>query len=273
MFFDGRACGWTESHWYNSSTGSHNLTMDKAKILAGKRARLLGTDCRIKAIRVSTEGSGPDACLEYIDYKPNYAKDSSGKLIGPTAAQKDVAVQLRMQDQDCKKWKLTFLRGCWDIIESENGDYQPTDAWKELMEDYTKYLRLGEWGWYGSVSKVKKNLSNVQRGITTDSAVFTFQAAIFPDALVGKRTKVRIAGVNGGRSNLNAVHVVSVVDTSTASTEFPLAVANLVTGGWGTYNAYDFIGYSHVDDQKVVTRETGAPLLESPGRRKRKARG
>jgi hypothetical protein len=271
--FDGRQCGWSESHWLNSIDASHEITMDAAKKLAAKRAALLGVECFIKAIRVSTEGTGPDAMLRYVRYRPKFIESANGDLVGEKAAQKDVALQIRMENAAHTQHKLVFLRGIWDAVESDQGEYIDNDEWRPVIDAYRKLLLSGPWGWFGSTGRTKVKLSNVQRGINTDSAVFSFAANLFPDGLAGKRVKIRISGVNGGQSNLNGVHVVSVTDRMTCSTEFPLAVSNRVENGWGSYNTYDFIQYASFDDQKIVTRETGAPLLESPGRRPRKARG
>lgn len=271
--FDGRLCGWTESHWVNAIEASHEITLEAAKKLAAKRANLLGVECSIKAIRVSTEGVGPDAMLRYLRYRPAFPSPNQAPATAEKAAQKDVALQVRMENGTHTQHKLIFLRGVWDSIESENGEYLDNDNFRVAFGAYNKILTSGPWGWFGSTSRTTSKLSNVQRGVNTDSAVFSFAENLFPDGLAHKKVRIRISGVNAGRSNLNGVHVVSVTDRMTCSTDFPLAVANRVEGGRGSYNTYDFIQYATGDDQKIVTRETGAPLLESPGRQPRKARG
>lgn len=271
FIFDGRLCGWTESHWFNSPDGVHLETAKKARDLALARAMLLGVECSIKAIRVSTEGVGPDAHLTYVNYRPTFEVASNGALLGEKAAQKDVALQVRMEDGTHSKHKLIFLRGIWDSVENDMGVYTPSKAWQDLFAKFATQLVRREWGWFGSAGKTKVRLISAVMN-ETDTTTFTFAENLFPADKIGKRVRVRISGVNEGRSVANGVHVVKVTSQTACVTEFRLAVGNQSVGGFGAFNTYEFISYQTYDDQKIVTRETGAPLLESPGRRSRRAR-
>lgn len=271
FIFDGRLCGWTESHWYNSADGVHVETLKKAYTFAERRAPLLGVECKIKAIRVSTEGVGPDALLVYTDYRPARTPLSNGAFLGEKSAQKDVALQLRMENSAHTAHKLTFLRGIWDSVENDQGQYTPSKAWLDLIDEFALLLKKANWGWVGSIGRTKVRLISAVTN-ETDRTTFTFADNLFPAGMEQQRTRIRISGVNEGHSNANGVHIVKVTSRTACVTEFPLAVGHRAEGGFGSFNTYGFISYATVDPQKIVTRETGAPLLESPGRQPRRAR-
>lgn len=274
-FFEGKGRGWTESLWFGSNNGAYEQTMGAAKTLAAERAEMLGKECWIKAIRVSTEGTGPDAMLRYVDFRQK--GDVAGKIgnaiqLKKGTAQPDVALLIRFENITQDRHKFVFMRGIWDEVENNHGVYTPTDDWKKAVGNWAGSVRLGAWGWWGVQEKKKERLTGITRN-ANDSATFTFANNMFAGITVGKRVSVRISGVNKGRSNLNATHIVQVKSASEAVTEGVLAISNNNLGGFGAIQTKGFTDIEFYDDQKIVTRECGAPLLESPGRQKAKARG
>ena len=87
-----------------------------------------------------------------------------------------------------------------------------------------------------------------------------------------KPVKIRISGVNR-KSPANGVHIVYPVGTDAAVTVNALATGVYHFGGRGSYTPLTFIPIQNAEDQKIVTREAGAPLLESRGRQPARARG
>lgn len=275
FFFRGKGKGWTESLWYASSNGSYEQTMGQAKVIARARAELLGKECEIHAIRVSTEGTGPDAELEYVTYKQT--GEAVGKIgdavkLKRGTAQPDVALLVRFANAARTQHKFVFVRGIWDEVENDYGVYTPNETWERALNDWMDTLRLTSWGWWGVATKKKERLTGVVRN-ANDTATFTFANNLFDGITAGKRVSVRVSGVNGGKSNLNATHIVQVLSASEARTEKALAVSNLNVGGFGAIQTKGYIDIEFAKAQKIVTRECGAPLLESPGRAKAKARG
>lgn len=273
LFFQGEGKGWTESYWRPGPGGDHEAQIGPTLGLARLRAQLLGKECHIKAYRISTEGTGPDALLKYIDIRHELPVGQAGAPVGkiPTAAQPDVALLLRCSNLGRTKHKFIYLRGIWDMVEDEHGKYKPTVAWTNAMTSFINNLEGNDWGWFGVTAKTKSRLVSATRD-AKDQVTFVFTDDLIPDGMVGKRTRVRISGVNNGKSALNRTHVVEVVDRKTVKTEFTTACPNIVIGGFGAHQVYDYIDIKHADDQKIVTRECGAPLLESPGRAKARNR-
>lgn len=274
FFFEGRGRGWTESLHYASPDDDYMRTTADANKLAVLRANLLGKECWIKAIRVSKEGTGPDAELTYVRYEPKGLKVgvNGNEILKRGAAQPDVGLLLRCENAAHTQHKFLYLRGIWDEVENNHGEYTPTADWLAVLVPYFDEVKGGNWGWWGVAVKAKQPLDDVARQ-ANDQAVITTTVDLVPPEMVGKVTAVRISGVNAGRSNLNTTHVVRVMDRKTFKTTRVLAVANTVVDGSVAWWGKGYIDIANIKSQKIVTRECGAPLLESPGRQKARPRG
>lgn len=269
-FYDGKEHGWTESLW-TVATGSHNDTLKFARFLLGRRVQLLGIECRAKAVRVSTEGVGPDALLVYVDFTPRFGLESGGKVRTEPADFPDAAVQIRCQGPLDASHKMIFLRGIWDAVDVNNGVYLPGyKDWADRMGNYLLELKNG-WGWIGVTGKSPK-VPLVGYTVGANGLVhITFGDPLFPVLPVGTRARIRIAQVNG-RSALNGQQLVSITSTTTCTTLTPIGVGPYYFGGYGTYATFGYIPITACEDQKIVERKVGAPLLESRGRQRARPR-
>ena len=272
LFFEGRQHGWTESYWFASASGLHTGTFDPTRALCKARAQLLGSECKIKAFRISTEGTGPDALLKYEEFITAPLKGGSvGAPVFPSAAEEDVALQVRFENSERNAHKLTFLRGIWDAVETRHGKYTPFDEWNKRFALYRALLVDEPWGWWGVQSKVKKPLVSAVQG-ADDIVTFTTLGDLFAAGEIGTRGSLRISGVNEGHSVLNSVHLVQATATNGAKTLKRLAIGHNVVGGMVSRVTKGFIKFASCDDQKIVERKAGAPLLESRGRQRARAR-
>ncbi len=264
MFFDGRTHGWSESWWLNQASLDYDGAMSNLMSLAKVRSKLLGKECSIKGLRVSMQDVRGDSYLEYVTYKGNYQEP---------AAEPDAAILFSVRDETRKRFKHTFLRGFWDSVETNNGEYlKNVPAWKALMDDYKAFFegQFVQWGWWG----VDVPLVAAVVGYTSDlnnRLTFNFGAPIFPAATFGTHQRVRLTGVNG-RSNLNGVHVVVPLNAQTAITYLPISSVPYQFGGKATFSTYKFFDANHAGDQRITTRKVGAFFLESVGHASRRPR-
>lgn len=275
FIFEGKGKGWTESYWYNSTTEDHVKMEGPCTRFAEKRANCLGTEAFIKAFRISKESEGPDARLVYKVFKPGVVQlNQVGEVaISSETAMPDVALMMRCNDATSSKHKLIFMRGIPDRIEITNGVYNKDLRWGAVLGEFVKELTRGKWGWMGvkTTTKVAKvPLVNYEFD-TKGRVTFSFRDNLFPLGLAGKLTKVRIAGVNK-KSPINTVHIVRVQDQKVAQTYEPFAAGPYVSGGYGTWSELEFIGIDDAQDTRIVSRKAGAPLLESRGRAKARAK-
>jgi hypothetical protein len=272
LFFEATTWGWSESYWYNSGTGTHVSTMGELKKLATARAQLLGNGAFVKARRVSTEGVGPDAYLVYDNITPTFKTDADGKGVVEELDHEDAAVLVRCNNADFRVHKHIFLRGIWDSIDINHGKYAPNASWNARMLRFLNALSAGQWGWWGVTNRLPKVPMTTYAPIASGQVRITFQEAVFPANTIDKKVKVRISGVNG-KSVLNGEQLVVPESMTSCVTLKPLGVTPYRFGGYGSYAEYGFIGISSAEDQKIVERKAGAPLLQSRGRQRARARG
>lgn len=276
FIFQGGARGWSESYWLNGIGTDHTKQVPAVVTLAKLRAKCLGSPCFIKGYRISLESEGPDALLSYDRFEPAKVVLGSGAapLIAP-AAQGDVALLIRCSNATQSKHKFVFMRGIWDSVEGDHGEYEKNDTWNRVINPFLNKLTSGPWGWMGvdPTQKVAKvPVLNVEEGLT-GLTTFSFQANLFPALLpVKSRVKIRVAGVNG-KGPANGVHIVYNFDRQSCVTAKPLAPGKYRFGGIASYTPLTFIPIENAEDQKIVERHAGAPLLPSRGRQPAKPRG
>lgn len=265
LFFEGFQKGWTESY-YLSNDDTHDQVMTQAKGLAQTRAKLLGKECSIKAVRVSTEGVNHDAMLRYVRY-PGDNQEAS--------AQPDVALMVRCENATHTKWRNMYLRGVWDRIETDHGKYvgRAIAAWTNAYSGFVERLREDGYGWVTTNVADTVKVTSVARDASGEKLVYTLAVAKFLEDEVNKEKKfqVRFSGINT-RSTANGLKVVIPTEPTKCITAAPLAAATYRSGGKATFYTTAFIDISTVEDAKIVTREAGAPLLESVGRRPRQVK-
>jgi hypothetical protein len=256
MFFEGPAHGWTETYWQSQGTNDYDAAMASLQSLAQVRRTLLGEETRIKAVRVSLEAIKGDGWLVY--------KNFNGIKQEP-AAEPDAAILFTLKDITLGRTKNVFLRGFWDSVESNAGDYKKNlAAWKTNMDIFKAFFAPGTvWGWWGKAVTTKV----VVTGYTvtaTQQLLFTTAGDLFPAPTFGTRQQVRLAGING-RSNLNGLQVVDVIDATHFKTYLPISNVPYQFGGTAAYQTKEFIKATRADDKRITTRKVGSPLLESVG--------
>lgn len=272
--FEANQRGWTESYIYNSSGDDHTPIEGPATRLADARIGICGQGARIKAIRISKEGVGPDALLRYTDIKPPVVNipgpDGGAVSFGPRA-QPNVALLCRCSDVTESKRKFIFLRGIPDGVEVNGGVFTADKIYTQFFQRFIKQLTEAPWGWSGVSTKVGPVDLTSYTSTVTGIVTFTFAANLFAAPLFDKRVTVRLKGVNG-KSAANGPHVVKVLDATQCRTVKPLGLVAYQFGGQGSYTTNDFQKIDLVAAQKIVTRKAGAPLLESRGRARVRAR-
>lgn len=266
MIMEGREHGWTESYWISSTELNYAAVMREFNKLADKRSKLLGNPCYIKGLRVSRQDETGEGLLTQDDLP---APDPEAK----SAAQDNVALLIRVGDIVNKKRKHIFLRGIWDDVEGGNGEYiRNFEGWQPKVKAFVAHLTdlKRKWGWWGVTDKTTVPLAGYTVG-ADQRLTFTAIAPVFPVPTFGKRSQIRLSGVNG-RSKVNGLQVVDIIDATHAVTYLPVANVPYVFGGRVTFNFYGFIQAFGAQDMRITTRKSGAPLLESRGRLKAKSR-
>lgn len=273
--FDCNGRGWTESLWYVGSSNDLNQHIAVAAAIGQKRLATLGREVRYYATRVSFEtdsGANPLRGDSILQYNNNYNSTSQ-----PTA-ELDTALLWVFRDLTGTRHKNMFMRGIWDVVESNGGLYVPLAAgaagWTSAINQWVAQLqatvagvKAGQIGWVNRTPTLICNLAGYVQN-TNGTVTFTTQT---PFTATGT-FMVRLKGLNV-QSKLNGQLLVRQLTNTTFVSVKPVAVFPYVSGGLVTFYDVFFSAAAAIAPQKIVERKAGAPLLEPRGRRRAIPRG
>jgi len=257
--------------WFFTQT-SNDLTQAINTWAATTESRrlLLGAEAQLKALELSieTDTNGTpvlgDSVIQYV-YLQGF---QSEPLADP-----QLALLFKNQTADRTKRRNSYLRCIWDSIEVNGGKYivPQGSTWQTKLNNWKAKMLAIPIGYLQGTRGPRVGLT----GYTTPAdghSVLTFASGIFTSLPVGTKTSIRISTARQP-SQLTGKQVVQVLSSTTCQLVNATALLPFTGVGWtGSLYAYQFIVTPFMDDQKVVERHIGRPLLESPGRRKGRAR-
>lgn len=262
--------GWTESLYLRPQTQTITFGQSLASQYATARAQMLGNGYGIKGYRVQQVEDVAGNKVKFVGdtvQRVNYPGTS-----GQPGAQVDLALLLDCINGTVTKHKPLYLGGIWDVISQNGGQYVPEPTFEVAFTNWlSKVVQFG-YGWYSRTPSIQFTIT----GFTADADAFvTYTCSGTPFAGLGSAPfKVGVSGLPaiGGRSVLNGDQMVTRVTDSTCRTVQRIATTPFVgTGRLVTYTN-NFQEIANIGIEKVVSRERGAPLLESPGRRRNRPR-
>lgn len=262
LFFENRTHGWTESFLWQAADDNLQAANNSLQVISQKRAALLGEGAKIKAQRVSveTDNAGQprlnDSYLTYINYLGSP---------GHPAGDDDLAVLVTMRNANAQRRRNMFLRGIWDELEVAGGQLDlGTPGWLALYNSWQAAMLARGVGWFAGDRQTPLALSTYDFDSVTGYTKVTLADPI-PVVVPNQLRQARFQGVNG-KSALNGLHLIRVIDATHVWIERPLALADYTFGGKMTLYGRHFEVAATIDPQKIVTRRVGAPLLQSRGR-------
>lgn len=268
--FAGNQKGWSESLYIEGVAGTIEAGRVIAMQVAPLRAQLLGANLYIKAIRVQvTEDAGGNPVKRRGDtfqglFFPGVSNEP--------AAAPDLSVLIDYVNLVGDRHRVGYLGGIWDSISTNFGVYTPSSQWNTaLIAWQAKILEFG-YGWVGRTPGADFVLSGYTQ-LENGYVEITCQGTPFA-ALGTAPFTVRVHDLPsiGGKSVLNGDLVVVKVADNKCRTTQRIAVTPFVADGFLNLFTFGFQEIGNLGAEKVVSRERGAPLLESPGRRRARAR-
>jgi len=268
--FDGPQKGWTESLYIEPLTGTFAEASTLANNLCTPRRLLLSSQCAIKGYRVQVVQDAAGLTVKRRGdtiQRPFFGNSTQ------SGADADLALLLDFVDAPLTRHKVLYLRGIWDAISQNYGAYTPVPDWEGHFESWRLQLIASGFGWVGRTPLAFANITNY---LQADSGFvnITLGEDLFLGVPAGTPVNVNVAGLvsQGGRSTLNGSLLVKVLTATTCRTAKQIAVLPFVAGGTMQTYTQTMIKTAYVSPEKIVTRETGAPLLESPGRQRARSR-
>lgn len=264
--------GWSENYYLQPQTQTVGAGLAILRQLCVARAQMLGAEASIKAYRVQVVEAPDGSKVKFQG--DTVQRDTFPGVASQPCAQVDLCLLIDCVNVTVTKHKVIYLGGIWDIISGNGGNYVPSGPFETAYANWVaKMIQFG-YGWLSRTPSLKFSITNYAMG---EDGYVTITCAGNPFAAITQITpfKVGIAGLMGagGRSALNGDQLVTKVDANTCKTAKPFGVTPFANVGTLVTYTNGFQQIAGLGIEKVVTHERGAPLLESPGRQKARARG
>jgi hypothetical protein len=262
MFFKDDDAGWSETHWVaDAKIANIDQTLEAAKVLAKKRAAMMGTGAFLTRVRVSDDSIRRDSFNRVLNLTGQAANPKLG-VANPSDRPYSV-ILLRAESTSYYR-KSIYLSGCPDInIIQPPGPDLTVNAWQGSFKVYRQEL-LDHWGFIAT-TRGGANPAKPIVGITNSGP---FHVSVtghgFP-----VNARVRIFGTTP-RTPVSGVWPIDVIDANTFS----------LRGSTGAY-LWEFGGFAQLYNKAVepytevlINGEThhkrGRPFGQLAGRSKKR---
>jgi hypothetical protein len=271
-FFEGPQKGWTESLYIQPTSGTWAEAVAAVNAVNPVRAALLGQNLAIKAWRLQVvQDAGGNKVTRRGDTFQNLVINGDSQR---PASDKDDCVEMDFLDSTQNRHKILFLGGIWREIVNNYGNYTPTPDWLSAMNNWIVKVVAGGFGWVARTPSIGFSITNYVQ--SADGFVdMTMSGNPFPGGASTTPQTVRVSGLQteAGLSVLNGDLLVTPTGVNTCTTVKKIAVFPFVNVGVMKTFTYAFVQTNSVAPEKIVNHKRGAPLLESRGRRRVRARG
>lgn len=257
LFFEQGKYGWTESYWTNAASLTDPAMQARGLQLAQKRIKVSGAHTTLPYMRYSVEGVFRDAFFNVLP---------SNGLVGTINKISDApstALLCTQKTADNSKSRNIYLRGIWDDVVHNGGEYVPAPDFSAAFDDYRTRLIADAWGWLGVASKDVGNAATVVQNLNGTVTVTTVENMF--DAPHPRNGRVSISGMQGS-TQLNGQQRVRITAANSFTTRDRIAIFDYLTGGTITEVTLGFQQISQVNLSRVVRRKAGRPSFVSAGR-------
>lgn len=264
-FFQGAAKGWTETLYLRNVSPTTAAGLVIAQQIAAARAAMLGAGIQIHAIRIQEVENAAGAPVERVG--DNYQNQIYPGPASPQGAHPDISLLADCISPGDRKHKVIYLGGIWRTIVDNFGQYTPSAAWTDAFTNWaTKVVNFG-YGWRARTPSPKVQITNYT---VDDNGFVTITTSGTPFSLFGDEpflANIRKLPTIGKLSPLNGERLLVKLGNNTAKTVESFGLLPFAGVGFLNTFTYGFETIAGIGPEKVVSRERGAPLLQSPGRR------
>jgi hypothetical protein len=260
--FDIPGHGFTETHWRDGGSGETLAqAFDIGQELGRKRQAMSGGQCILQALRISNADIDGRIGTSQLVAVPGVS--SKG------CAASNVAMNILIADANNQHQKTTQLRGFWDDEEITGGSPVKSGDFNNAFTAWAQFFVIRGFGWRGVATTQEFPIIGYT---VNDAGVVSLEVSGNLEGVLplNKPKSVRIAGLNGGKSQINGQQVVIATNISpTAATiklKFPMAAVPFAGIGFLRVQSKTFYPALNLSIQRIGNRQAGAPLLRSRGR-------
>jgi hypothetical protein len=257
FIFECRNKGWSESYYRNFPSSDPSATPVEIDPLATARMGVAGKEVTMTYYRVADIATPRKVRLFYLGQQ--------FKGVASRAADNpESSLILKFTDATGGRAKTTFLRGYWDSVVDEGGNYDPINAFTDNLDDFIAKLKDRTWGWLGISTAVTQPLATlVQDAAGTVSG--TLGGNLFPLPSVGGIGPVRFKRITQP-GNLNGQNPVFVVSQTAFKTVKRIAILPWSGDGAITLNTKNIVQIDRGSITGVSERKTGRVFGSPRGR-------
>lgn len=250
-----QADGWSEGH-YLVQEMDLATALKKAKNLVKKRAEMLGDNCDIVKVRVSSAVVKGDSQTEFL---PTQSKNKEFPGGADSCSDfSDRGVNVLYTSSDLSR-RVALMSGNPDRVQVRKEGTITDAAWRKAFKNYVEFLTSGEWGYRGK----KKGEANPEKSITGIANIAGPPQSItlqIPAHGFAQNDAIDIYGNRGSGTNPNGLaQRVNVIDANSIS----------VMGYSGNFDAsklgkarkvvYAVLPYAGVQLERFSRRKRGHP--------------
>lgn len=215
FIFECRNKGWSESYYRENGSSDPFLLRTVSDDLLKKRIAVAGKEVTCTYMRIANIETKRRVRLFFLG-------DTRKGVVGKPADNPESALILKMQDTTGGRAKTTFLRGYWDAVVDDGGNYVPTIAFENELDDFIQKLKVDSWAWLGVNVQTDFALATlVQDAGGTVSGTLTGNLFTLPQ--VGKVFAVRFRRITQP-GNLNGQNPVLVTAQNAFKTVKRIAI-------------------------------------------------
>ena len=263
--FSGPQKGWSESLYIENISPDIPTGITLAQTIAEKRAACLGNGLSIKAVRVQQVEDELGAAVTRIgdtNSGTQYPSPASQTAIAP-----DTSLLLDCVTAGFTLHKKMYMGGIWKVISDNFGTYVPTAGWNTVFNNWASSVIAAGYGWVHRIPTPKVPTdtitSDINAIVTVKCAAGTFAA--WPTTPM--KANITDLATVGKPSPLNGERLFVKVDDDSIKTLESVATGPIIGTGFVNWWTFSFRQIGVIGPEKIRSRERGAPLLESPGRR------
>lgn len=272
MIFEGRGHGWSETYYFENGSDDINAAYQNVAIIPGKRAPLLGAECRIKGDRIAEVIT---VAGERIKRKTQVRRLNFNGTLAHSADQTNTSLLAQWVTGDGAFKRLAFMGGPWDDIFPAPDVFMPNGNWTTFWNSWVAACQAANLGWLTSGRTVPATIDDYNFDPVTGHTTYVLLAPglVWPNG-VGKPNKVAVE-FPLSKSPLDGTQIVVPLTATTAVTAKPRPAQPFTIQGLMVLFQPQFktIGAGGVaqalgtiKEQVGVSRKRGRPLLVSRGR-------
>jgi hypothetical protein len=262
--------GARETWFFQQSSDNLDTAIQTWETTLDARRLLVGAQGQVKAIELSIEtgtDGNPflgDSVISY-QYLNGYTQEDM--------ADPELALLFKNQTATRQRRRNSYLRLIWDSIEIQGGKYivPQGSTWQTKLQNWKAKMLAIPVGYLQGTRGAQVPLVSYTQEAGGQVSI-TFGGNIFAALPIGSKQRIRIYSARQS-SQLAGQQIVIINSATTCTTVDKIAVLDFTGVGWtGSVYTYAFQQTPFMDDQKIVRRKIGRPLLVSAGRARARAR-